>query len=56
MSRRRRPKMPSFYGKNIAQNAQRKFFERKRRERAVEKPGASNHAGHMDIELDRSAD
>lgn len=29
MGKRKKP-MPSFYGKNIAQNAQRKFFQRKK--------------------------
>lgn len=35
MSRRKRQTMPSYYGKNIAQNAQRKFFARRKLEKAA---------------------
>jgi len=44
--------MPGFYGKNIAQAAQRKFFEKKRRERDAEKLGTDSHAGRIDVEAD----
>lgn len=41
MSRRKRQAMPGHYGKNIAQNAQRKFFERRKREKAAADRSAS---------------
>lgn len=41
MSRRKRKAMPSYYGKNIAQNAQRKFFARRKPDKAAADRSAS---------------
>lgn len=40
---KRKKQMPSYYGKNIAQNAQRKFFKRKalEAEKKGKEPGAA---------------
>lgn len=37
---KRKNPMPSYYGKNIAQNAQRRFFQRKKLEREAQKAGS----------------
>lgn len=44
MSRRKRQPMPGFYGKNIAQNAQRKFLERRKREKEAAEKETGNVA------------
>ncbi len=46
MSRRKRPAMPSYYGKNIAQNAQRKFLARRKKEKEAAAKEAADDTGH----------
>lgn len=47
---KRKNAMPSYYGKNIAQNAQRRFFQRKKLELEAQKSGnveSTEKAGKM---------